>query len=333
MLADKISIIVPVYNVEPYLDRCVQSVLQQSYQNIEVLLVDDGSPDNSGTMCDRWAEKDGRIRVIHKKNGGLSDARNKGLDFAAGEYIAFVDSDDCIAADMVQTLYQALKANDADISICNYILTDEDCVPLKRVNDHPPIEDEVLSGLDAIRKMADNNGRYFLPAWNKLYKKSLFSEIRFPKGKLYEDSFIVHKLYERCNRVACVSYAGYYYVQRSGGIMASRSCKLFLHATEAFMDQAISCVRLGLCKSASQIYWRAAMQLQDAYARRESAPELTAELEDAVQLFRRYFYLRKACPLKKRLQIDLIYLHPQLYFDIFRSPVRQSLKTAFHNQK
>ncbi|MBR1540013.1 MAG: glycosyltransferase [Clostridia bacterium] len=128
MEEELISIIVPVYKVEKYLDKCINSIVSQTYKNLEVILVDDGSPDSCGKMCDEWTQKDTRIKVIHKENGGLSDARNFGLDCAKGKYIQFVDSDDYIEKDMIEFLYKNLKENNADISICSNYMVDEENV-------------------------------------------------------------------------------------------------------------------------------------------------------------------------------------------------------------
>ena len=209
---DTVSIIIPVYNVESYLDRCVDSVLKQSFQDIEILLIDDGSTDKSGLLCDRWAEKDNRVRVIHKVNEGVSAARNIGLDQANGDYIAFVDSDDFIDANMIETLYNTLQIKHADMCICGFVFVDEFGNPLAEENQSSPITDEILTGFEVIQKLAGDRGWFYHLAWNKLYRKDLFSDIRFPKGIIYgEDAFIAHRLLGKCSIVACISDTYYYY--------------------------------------------------------------------------------------------------------------------------
>ena len=136
--SELISIIVPVYRVEPYLDRCVQSIVDQTYQNLEIILVDDGSPDNCPAMCDAWAAKDSRVKVIHKENGGLSDARNAGLAAAAGEYIGFVDSDDWISPDMYRLLYENMAEHGSDVSACGVEMVWEDRTPPRLLTKRPP---------------------------------------------------------------------------------------------------------------------------------------------------------------------------------------------------
>ena len=327
MNMEKISIIIPVYKVERYLDRCIESVLQQSYSNLEVLLIDDGSPDNCGRLCDQWAEKDTRIRVIHKENGGLSDARNIGLVSATGDYIVFVDSDDFIAPDMVQNLYDALNLNAADMSICNIHYVDENGNSLPGNNKYSPIRDEVITGFEAINRESDyyHKGWYYLFAWNKLYKKSAFSEIRFPKGKLSEDDFVAHKLFRNCSKIACISTIGYYYVQRAGSILSNENSKLCLHQAEARLDRALCCNELGLFRSAGLSYWIAAMALPSACKKDSSSFALQEELEDTTRLFRQNIQLRKFCKLKERFQVLLVFISPTLYRALFRNSFKRRL--------
>lgn len=216
-----ISVIIPVFNVEEYLDKCVESIISQTYENLEIILVDDGSPDNCPSICDNWAKKDDRIRVIHKINGGLSDARNVGIDKASGEYLFFVDSDDYIAQDMIEKLYVALYENEADMSICNFKYVSEDNLK-KFDNDNLPIKDEVLSGeYVLLNKIFEDKNWYWVVAWNKLYKKDLFDNIRYPFGKIHEDEFIIHQILFKCKKIACVSEMLYFYVQRNDSIMGN----------------------------------------------------------------------------------------------------------------
>ena len=206
-----ISVIIPVYNVESYLDRCVESVVGQTYTNLEIILVDDGSPDNSPTMCDNWAAKDARIKVIHKENGGLSSARNSALDIMKGEYLTFVDSDDYIDKNAVEIMYNRILNDNSDIAICNY----------KCVTDNSddywdntyPLKDEILSKNEILRKLVEYNHWHYVIACCKLYKKQLFDSIRFPVGKLHEDVFTAHLIFDLCARVSCLSSILYYYYQ------------------------------------------------------------------------------------------------------------------------
>ena len=330
MSTEKVSIIIPVYNVAQYLDKCMESVLSQSYHNTEVLLVDDGSTDGSGALCDGWAKKDPRIEVLHKKNGGLSDARNAGLDAAHGEYLVFVDSDDYIADDMVQKLYDALKKNNADMSICNICYVDEQGALLEDDNRDSPLRDEVLSGHEIIVKECDcyHKGWYYIFTVNKLYKKSLFSEIRFPVGKLSEDDFVAHRIFMRCKRVACISDVGYYYVQRSGSILHKRSVLLFVHQAEGRLERAAVCSELGLTRSAGLTYWQAAMALPEAFRRGNCSPETLDKRNEVLLRLRNEYWLRKYCTAKEKMQVLLVYLSPRVYRVIFRNSFRKQMKKS-----
>ena len=209
-----ISIIIPVYKVEKYLEKCIQSVINQTYENLQIIVVDDGSPDNCGKICDEYAKKDHRIEVIHKSNGGLSDARNKGLEIAKGEYIGFVDSDDYIEADMYEVLYNLLKQYNADVSICNFYTVSQGKISIKNadngINEYNRIE--ILKEI-----LLDKNIQSY--AWNKLYKKELFDEIKYPIEKKYEDIGTTFYLLEKCNKVVVTGKSEYYYINRQDSIV------------------------------------------------------------------------------------------------------------------
>lgn len=208
-----ISVVVPVYNVSAYLDRCVESLVSQTYQNLQILLVDDGSTDDSGKKCDEWATKDTRIEVVHKENGGLSDTRNCGIDNATGEYITFVDSDDYISEKMIVCLYELLKENAAELSICEpeHIFKKSQC------NFSKATKQLVFSKEQAITEMWYQSS--FLPmACGKLYKKDLFDDVRFTVGRRFEDIDIMHELFWRCERIAYSDARLYGYVHRENSI-------------------------------------------------------------------------------------------------------------------
>lgn len=202
-MEQKVSVIVPIYKVEPYLKRAVASILHQTYHNLEIILVDDGSPDQCGKICDDYAKEDNRITVIHKENGGLSDARNAGLDAAHGEYIVFVDSDDFIAEDYVETLMQCLKEYDADVAMCSYAVTasvELDESIFKASRDETV---EVCNRRELLNNLYDANHKdatYFIVSWNKIYKASLWQDVRFPKGRIHEDEATTYKIYDRAQK-------------------------------------------------------------------------------------------------------------------------------------
>lgn len=222
-----ISVIIPIYKVEPYLEHCIDSVLKQTYTDLEIILVNDGSPDNCPQICDEYAQKDARIKVIHKENGGLSDARNAGLDICTGDYIFFLDSDDWISKDCIQILEETAKANDYDIIVGNFrkVYQKSDI----RDNIHHPQHRE-LKPAQAIENLIGKNGLTFTTAWGKLYKRYIWKDIRFPKGKLYEDAYVSHLLYARSRTIAFVDAPLYFYLQRSDSILGQT--KDPLHAIE-----------------------------------------------------------------------------------------------------
>lgn len=214
-----ISIIIPVYNVKLYLEKCIDSVLDQTYTKIEILLIDDGSTDDSPRICDTYALKDNRIKVIHQQNQGAAVARNTGLENATGEYIVFVDSDDFINEKMIEKLYIALKQTDSDLSICNFKYTSENGkeIALKETD----IKNEVLYTEEIIDKLFQNNNCGYIVIWNKMYKKDLWKQIRYPVGVIYEDEAVIHHIFSKCKKVATISDELYYYRQVSGSIMHS----------------------------------------------------------------------------------------------------------------
>lgn len=229
MATPLISVIVPVYKVEPYLDRCVQSIVDQTYTNLEIILVDDGSPDNCPAMCDAWAAKDSRIRVIHKANGGLSDARNAGMAIAKGEYIGFVDSDDWISEDMYALLMADMVKNGSDISACGVRMVFEDDSPDKSLT---PAGSAVLNSEEAMTALIRED-LLKQPVWYKLYKSELAKDILFPVGKYHEDVFWSYLAIGKANRVSVFDTPCYFYTQRTGSIMGQGYSLKRLDALEA----------------------------------------------------------------------------------------------------
>jgi len=215
-----ISIIVPVYNVEAYLDECVQSIVNQTHKNIEVILVDDGSEDKSSSMCDEWAKKDSRIKVIHQDNQGLSMARNAGIDIARGYYIYFVDSDDYIDYELCSKMVQALEKTGSDIVAVNYYQVDEEGALYAPVHKHPL---GILSSHEALYHLIHDNLRTH--AWSKMCKRELFTNVRFPEGFYCEDVGTIYKLFAKANSICVLDDKLYYYRQRKGSIMNEWSNK------------------------------------------------------------------------------------------------------------
>lgn len=224
-----ISVIVPIYNVEAYLDKCISSIVNQTYTNLEIILVDDGSPDNCPAMCDTWVAEDSRIKVIHKENGGLSDARNAGMEIATGELMGFVDSDDWIEPDMYQLLYENLIANDCDISACGVQMDWEDGTPSRALTKDGSC---VLKAKDAMCAIIEESWLK-QPVWYKLYKTDLIKDIHFPVGKYHEDVFWSYQAVGRAKCVCVFERPCYHYIQRSGSIMGENYSLKRLDALEA----------------------------------------------------------------------------------------------------
>lgn len=207
-----LSVIIPTYNVEKYLDKCVESIVNQTYKNLEVILVDDGSTDDSGKICDEWTKKDERIKVYHKENGGLSDARNYGIEKSNGIYLSFVDSDDYIDKDMYLNLITGCEKYNKDIGCCNKIrIYKNDLKYENKIKTNKTVKND--ESLLLLLLLSDPS------ACNKIYKRSLFDKIRFPKGKLYEDIATIPYIIDAANGMYMDKLNGYYYVQRENSII------------------------------------------------------------------------------------------------------------------
>lgn len=215
-----ISVIVPIHNVEKYVNKCIESLIKQSYENIEIILVDDGSTDTSGARCDYYAAKDARIKVIHQRNKGLSGARNQGIECATGDWIMFVDGDDYVEPMFVECLYQEVILAQVDIAICNYVFRTEDGKEIKRGNYSVVPRMSSFDNVDALLLFEDRRyGTFFDIVCNKIFKKSLFDDIRFPEGiALVEDISIIPDLYYKAKQISVISEKLYNYVYREGSL-------------------------------------------------------------------------------------------------------------------
>ena len=216
-----ISVIVPVYKVEQYLEKCVTSILTQTYRNLEIILVDDGSPDSCPEMCDAIAHRDARVRVIHKKNGGISAARNTGLDAAQGEYITFVDSDDSLTPTACESMLARLTATGASICVGGFLWEDQDGI---LTEDHfsTTLQDDILPQAEAVRRITEITPSCFFTVWGKLYRREIFQKLRFAEDRIHEDVFIMHQVYCASPEIATSSVPVYHYFQRSDSITQSK---------------------------------------------------------------------------------------------------------------
>lgn len=223
-----VSIIVPIYKVEEYLDKCVESLVNQTYTDLEIILVDDGSPDNSPKICDAWVEKDERIKVIHKQNGGISDARNEGMKAATGKYIAFVDSDDWVENNYIEYLYRALKESNSDISVCGVKMKWENGDEKRFTKKGNYVLDNAEAFKNIITEKNINQ-----VVWNKLYKYELIKDIKFEVGKIHEDVFWSYQAVAKASKVAIIEDQLYIYRQRQQSIMSDGLSLKSLNAIEA----------------------------------------------------------------------------------------------------
>ena len=231
---DLISVIVPIYKVEKYLKKCVESILEQTYSNLDIILVDDGSPDNSGDIIEEFRKKNERIRTIHQKNGGLSDARNSGIKIAKGKYIVCIDSDDWIEKNMIEVLYKDIINTNSDISVCEFVEEDD----LQNILSTKKYNNEIIefSSKEALKSLIKQD-ILTNHAWNKLYKASLFKGIEYPKGQLMEDVSTTYKLFEKANKIVYQNTSLYHYIQRGTSILGNITEKRINDQEFAFFDR------------------------------------------------------------------------------------------------
>lgn len=260
-MTETISIVIPVYHVEEYLKQCLDSVLAQTYQNLQIIIVNDGSDDNSYQIIEQFQRKDSRVEVICQDNQGLSAARNAGIYAANGEYIIFIDSDDFVAPNFVEILYREIRDNVVDISVCGYVSVDEDGNEIKKINDNQLgdnekrlskqnfeeenintfknhiLQTDILTAEEFWDKYESNEHLYCVVAWNKIYRRSLFDEIQYEVGKLHEDEYILHEILRRVNRIACCYVPLYYYRTRKKSIVNSNSEGRSVYIIEAYLNR------------------------------------------------------------------------------------------------
>ena len=317
MTTPLISVIVPVYRVEEYLERCVKSILSQTYKNLEVILVDDGSPDQCPAICDACAEKDVRVKVIHQENKGLSGARNAGIDAASGEYLAFVDSDDYVSPHFIEELYQLLQDTGCAIGQCRFSYVKGD--GLVEVGDSAFC---IYRGESLMEQLygPEEKATCFVVAWNKLYRAELFQEtgIRYPEGRIHEDEATTYRLFHEAKKLAFLDRALYgYYTENGGSITSVFSAKRlqWLTAHEeriAFFkkngyEKLLPAAYRKLCDACITFYFRCTEQVKDA-------EELKKELRKRLETYRANGAAWiAALPLKTRMGYELFSMSPGLY--------------------
>lgn len=314
-----VSVIVAVYNIEEYLPRCLESILAQTYKNLEIILVDDGSADHSGSICDAYAKKDERITVIHKKNGGLSDARNAGLEEASGDYIGFVDGDDWIEEDMYRAMYYACEKENAQIAACRYKQ-----ITRTGVVDASTGKSVSLSKREALEIYICGDERYLIynSVWSKLFARKLIEGMRFPVGKNSEDIMFTTKAFCRMERLAYLDRAYYNYVlDREGSIMNEKAGERRLKDELPFWREQIAYIRqAGMPelsdKAAYHFYRRLLFYYVDFMENRRTwgfAEEIVRQLREDGDTIRR-IYKESYVAAGDRVRMKLALALPRAYY-------------------
>ncbi len=305
-----ISVIVPIYNSEKYLKKCIESIVNQTYKDLEIILVDDGSADNSGNICDEYANKDKRIKVVHQENKGQATARNEGLMIAEGEYIAFVDSDDYIAPDMYELLYRMIKDHDCDIAMCGHKEIYED----KESSSRQECDDIYL---DKNAMWQEVFGCLNNAVWNKLYRKSLMGDVNFPTRMMHGEDLIFNLNYlKNCENGVLNKSEKYYYIQRKGSVTNSKFSEKKLTEIST-KDLALEMVK-DYCPTqidnARKFCFRARMNLIRSIVKADKENEYTAKLQEFKKYVDENYKIIKTALLKKeKAEYQLFNKFPQVY--------------------
>lgn len=309
----KVSVIVPIYNVEEYINKCIDSILNQTFKEFELILVDDGSTDNSGNICDTYKSIDDRVRVIHKDNGGLSDARNFGIEAATGEFLYFIDGDDFIHEDTLESMYNSIMKTNSDIAVCNMIryYGEEDTEKF-----YNPVEK---------MKVLNENYRFETlrqpSVCNKMFKSILFKNIKFPLKKYYEDTFVYHELLFKANRVVLTGKDSYYYRSRRGSIISGGYNKKYFDFIEAVYLRALFLDKNNVHNYADEAYLHLYSSLANAYKNIEiDEPEMKSLLEKSKvrynEIFKRII-TDNHFSIKQKIRFFILRYYPKLHCKIY----------------
>lgn len=312
-----VSIVLPIYNVEKYLRKCIETVINQTYTNVEIILVNDGSIDNSLEICKEFKEKDKRIKIINKKNGGLSDARNVGLKNAQGKYICFIDSDDFISEKYIEELHNLIVENNAQIAVCSFENVDEDEKSISKKE----IISQVISGKKILEQINDKS---FYPAsivaWNKLYDINLFKNIIYPVGKIHEDEFTTYKLYYLAEKVVTTSKCLYYYRKVPTSITNRKFNIKKLDALEALEER----VKFFKEKDEESLYELALIQYEKVLIThyvncKRYLKKSNKKQKELLEKYRSYYNEVMGfnkCLIIDKLRFRIAYISPTLYYNI-----------------
>lgn len=303
-----ISIIIPVYNVNKYLVKCIESILAQSFQKFEIILIDDGSTDGSAEICDAYAAKYNNIKVIHKENGGVSSARNMGLDICEGKFITFIDSDDWIHIDYLQTLRNLILDNSADIAICEYLRVDNENI----VDEEISPNFETLTKIDSFNKIYTEKYINMIVVHGKLYRKNIFDNLRFPVGKIHEDEYMIHKILFKAEKIIYTDSKLLYYRHTPNSIMTSKFDEKQLHFIEAIEDRLNFCLANDLEFLIPKIEDQYAYELMSNFYK-VKASNIKYKKEICKEIKLKLFNLNsKNLTTKRKLLIDLFRISPSL---------------------
>jgi glycosyltransferase involved in cell wall biosynthesis len=296
-----VSVIIPIYKVEQYLQECVDSVIAQTYTNLEIILVDDGSPDKCPEICDEYAKQDNRIKVIHKTNGGLSDARNAGIEIAKGEYMSFVDSDDVIHNQMIEVLMKPiLEDKGLKMSACQFLKFDDG----KEFDKNQEIKQvEIIDFREYFTK------RIWTTAWGKVYEKSLFETIQYPVGRLHEDEFTTYKICYEAKKVAYTESQLLFYRQREGSIMNAISVKRITDTYDALKER----VDFFLAKKEKELYAKYLFHFAGVYYLFYNTDRNHDDVNSVLKQWKKDFslYSKKNFTLKQKINFFLFKNFPR----------------------
>jgi len=315
-----VSVIVPVYKVEKYLPQCLDSILRQTYRRLEIILVEDGSPDRCGAICDTYAAADDRIRVIHQENRGLSAARNVGLELAAGEYVFFLDSDDWIFDSTIQKMLDRYEETDADLVLCDIRPFYEAGYsgPEKQSS---PLKTEVLSQQQLIERLMQEAAWYYCVAWNKLYRRGLLDAIRFPVDHIHEDEAVAHRIFEKCQTIAVLAEPLYCYRQTNSGIMAAGESVKSTDVLSAVADR-LSCARANCWKAYEKqlvVYYEGKFwEWYHRFSEDEENRKYTRRMERSLaQALPSVLRSSRVC-VSHKIYLTLLRLDPKLFRAVYR---------------
>jgi len=300
----KISVIVPVYKVEPYLRICLDSIMNQTYRNLEIILIDDGSPDNCGAISDEYAVRDSRFQVVHQENRGLSAARNAGLELSTGDYISFVDSDDVISPIFIQCLLSA----GADVAQCGYT------AELKNLEADAPARFERLNGIEMSERLCMEGSIANTVVWSKLWSRVCFESLRFPEGRIHEDEFITWKIFWQADNIARTETPLYYYRQRQGSIVNNMFSVQSLDRLDAMRERIgfyenVGAVKLADLSKAAFCYTLRGMWEEISRFLPRQAPGLAKELKHIYKEVMK----SKEIGVRKKAALTLQAISPQAY--------------------